>query len=132
MEPDAVIVQDVTLLCQVDVFAGLDENGYVLVNTSKSFDELGLGDLSSRFRHDHLLTCPASEFALARLNRPLPNAALLGGFAALCGQVGLEAIATAIRERFPGDIGDKNVLAATDAYNLVRAEEEELAHASTD
>lgn len=132
MEPDAVVVQDVTLLRQVDVFAGLRENGFVLVNTTKSFEELGLDEFAARFHHDHLLTCPASELALARLGRPLPNAALLGGFAALCGEVSLDAIATAIRERFSAEVGDKNVLAATDAYNLVRAKEEELHHASTD
>lgn len=132
MEPDAVVIQDVTLLRQVDVFAGLSSEGYVLINTSKSFGELGLGELAERFHSDHLVTCPASDLALARLGRPLPNAALLGGFAALCKQVGLDAIAAAIRERFSFDVAEKNVLAATDAYELVRAGEEELHHASTD
>ena len=42
--PDALIIQDPTLLHQVEVFSGLTEDGYVLINTSRSFDELGLGD----------------------------------------------------------------------------------------
>ena len=46
-EPDALIVQDPTLLHQVDVFGGLGADGYVLINTSRSFDELGLGELAS-------------------------------------------------------------------------------------
>jgi len=32
--PDAVIVQDVTLINQVDLFSGLSPVGYVLINTS--------------------------------------------------------------------------------------------------
>ena len=39
-EPDALIVQDPTLLHQVDLFAGLSDHGYVLINSSRSFDEL--------------------------------------------------------------------------------------------
>jgi pyruvate ferredoxin oxidoreductase gamma subunit len=44
MEPDALIIQDPTLLHQVDVFAGLKKDGYILINTNKSFEQLGLGD----------------------------------------------------------------------------------------
>src|SRR5579863_5550775 len=39
-EPDAVIVQDATLLHHVDVFGGLVADGYVLINSSHSIDEL--------------------------------------------------------------------------------------------
>ena len=41
-EPDAVIVQDPTLVHQVDLFAGLDESGYLLINTSRALADLGL------------------------------------------------------------------------------------------
>src|ERR671936_2477054 len=37
-EPDALIVQDPTLLHQVDVFAGVPSEAFVIVNTSRSFD----------------------------------------------------------------------------------------------
>ena len=47
-EPDALIVQDPTLLHQVDVFSGLAPDGYILINSSRSFDELGLGELVER------------------------------------------------------------------------------------
>ena len=40
--PDALIVQDATLVHQVDLFSGLAPGGYLLVNSSRSFDELGL------------------------------------------------------------------------------------------
>ena len=34
-EPDALIVQDPTLLHQVDLFSGLGADGYVLINSSR-------------------------------------------------------------------------------------------------
>ena len=132
MHPDALVIQDPTLLHQVDLFAGLSPEGFILVNTSQTFAELGLGDFVADFHEDRLLTCPATDLALARLGRPLPNAALLGGFAALTGQVALESIAQAISERFGGVVGERNVAAATDAYELVVQREEELHHASSD
>src|SRR6185437_11219982 len=35
LAPDALIIQDPTLLHQVDLFSGLVPNGYVLINTSR-------------------------------------------------------------------------------------------------
>ena len=131
LKPDALIIQDVTLIHQVDVFAGLSSEGYVLINTSKSVDELGLGDFLGTFHRERLLTCPATELALEHLGRPLPNAVLLGGFAALTSQVTLESIALAIGQRFSGTTAERNVVAATAAYQLVVRAEEELERAAT-
>ena len=118
-EPDALIVQDATLVHQVDLFSGLSDEAYVLVNTSQSFAGLGLAEFASRFRTDRLLTCPATALALEHLGRPLPNAALLGGFAALTGRVTLDALEKAIGERFPGSVGTANAAAARAAYGYV-------------
>lgn len=134
--PDVLIVQDPTLLHQVDVFQGLQPDGWVLINSRRSFDELGVGEIAQRFRHERLATVPATEIALRHLGRPLPNAVLLGGFAALSGLVGLDAVAHALRERFPGKVGEANVAAATEAYDFVRQElrqlQEEAGHAAAD
>ena len=128
-EPDALIVQDPTLLHQVDVFAGLRPDGYLLINSERGFEELGIGELCERFRPERLRTVPATEIARECLGRPLPNAALLGGFAALTGRVSLESVAKAIRERFPGPVGERNVEAATRAHALVAGAEREPARA---
>jgi pyruvate ferredoxin oxidoreductase gamma subunit len=130
--PDAVVIQDPTLLHQVDVFQGLQSDGYVLINSKRSFDELGLADIAQRFRHERLLTVPATEIALRHLGRPLPNAVLLGGFAALSGLITLEAVAHAIRAKFSGSVAENNVAAATEAHAIVRRELKGLAHAETD
>jgi len=121
-EPDAVIVQDPTLLHQVDVFGGLEPDGYLLINSERSLEELGVGELEDRFRAERLVTVPATELARAHLGRPLPNAALLGGFAALTGVVSLASVAAAIRGRFPGEVGEGNVRAAEAAYELVASQ----------
>ena len=108
MEPDTLIIQDPTLLNQVDVFGGLKHDGFVLINSSKSFDELGLGDFVKDFQHERLLTVPAGDLAREHTGRPVPNAALFGGFAALSGLISLDAVTAAIRERFSGAVGEGN------------------------
>ena len=40
LEPDAVIIQDPTLLHQVDLFQGLRDRGYILINSTRSFEDL--------------------------------------------------------------------------------------------
>ncbi len=119
MQPDALIIQDPTLLHQVDVFAGLAHGGTILINSSRSFEELGLQELVQRYR---TRTLPASEIALRHVGRPLPNAALLGGFAAVSSQVSLESVTAAIRSKFSGKIADGNAAAASAAYRHAQAD----------
>ena len=118
MEPDAVIVADATLLHQVDVFAGLRPEGYVLVNSSRSPDELGLATLA-RAHPGRCLTVAATGLALEHVHRPVPNAALLGAFAALTGLVSLHSVEQAVQERFPGDLATANTATAIAAYEDV-------------
>ena len=129
MQPDALIIQDPTLLHQVDVFGGLVRDGYILINTSRSFSELGIGEFVRGFHAEHLCTVPASEIALKHVGRPLPNAALLGGFAAVSGRIALESVIAAIREKFPSKIAEGNAAAASAAYEYVLGEMREVAHA---
>lgn len=130
--PDVLIVQDATLLHQVDVFQGLHPQGYVLINSSRSFSELGLGDMVSRLRPERLITVPASEIAIRHLGRPLPNAVMLGGFAALSGLITLDAVKHAIGEKFKPGVAAANVAAATEAFEYVRQEMLELGHVQAD
>ncbi|MFI5028093.1 MAG: 2-oxoacid:acceptor oxidoreductase family protein [Solirubrobacterales bacterium] len=118
-EPDALIVQDPTLLHQVDLFSGLGPDGYLLLNSSRDFEQLGMADFLTRFRPERLVSVPASEIARRLLGRPLPNAALLGGFAALTGELELASVLDAIRERFPGSAGEGNAAAAEACFEEV-------------
>ncbi len=119
LSPDVLIIQDATLLHQVDVFQGLKPDGYVLINSRHPFEALGLEDIDERFRSERLITLSATEIALKHLGRPLPNAVLLGGFAALTGLVGLDGVAHAIEHKFRDEIARRNIAAATEAYEAV-------------
>ena len=117
--PDAVVVQDATLLNQVDVFAGLKPEGYVLVNSPLTVSQLGLDDLDDGSRR--MMTIPATEIAREHIGRPVPNLVMLGGLAAFTGLVHLPALLEAMQDHFPGALGAKNVAAATAAYELVQS-----------
>lgn len=134
LTPDLVVVQDPTLLPIMDVFSGLAPQGFALVNSAKDADELGIADVVAAHEPGHIITLPATELAKKHLGRPLPNAVMLGGVAALTGLVRLESVQKAIRQKFPGTIGERNVEAASAAYDLVSSMiaergEKEKAHA---
>src|SRR5215813_1300633 len=124
LAPDALIIQDQTLLHQVDLFSGLPVRGYILLNSVKSLEELGLDGFAHGVQHYRMCTLPATELALKHVGRAVPNAALLGGFAAITGVIKLESVLAAIAEKFPTPIAEKNIAAATEAFELVRNTEE--------
>jgi len=123
-QPDAVIIQDPTLLHSVDVFSGLKEGGYILINSRRNVQDLGVADFVATFPAGHVAVVGASELALKHVGRPLPNAALLGGFAALSSEIELNSVTEAIMEKFKGSVGDANAAAARAAFR-------EVSHAET-
>jgi pyruvate ferredoxin oxidoreductase gamma subunit len=116
LEPDAIIIQDPTLLHQVDVFAGLRPGGIILINTARSFAELGLQDFVGKFK---ARAVPATELAMKHVGRPMPNAVLLGAFAAFSGLISLDSVGAAVNEKFSGKVAAANVAAATAAYQAL-------------
>lgn len=129
MEPDAIIVQDPTLLSQIDVFAGMKADGYVLLNSRHSFETLGLADLLKDRNAARFCTLPATELGLKHVGRPIPNVPLLAGFAALSGTIQLDSVIKAINEKFSGKVALGNIAAAEEAYLLVLAKMKEIADA---
>lgn len=113
--PDVVIVQDPTLVHLPEVFAGLKAGGLAIINSARPPGSLGLDQLGI----GEVITVPATELALAHLGRPLPNAVLLGGLAALSEMVGLEALLSAINQRFEPGLASANGSAAAEAFRLV-------------
>ena len=129
--PDALIVQDVTLLHQVDLFAGVRLDTLVLVNSPESSGDLML-PRGTAGRPVRLRTVPASRLARAHTGRPVPNMVLLGAFAAATDIVTIESVTHSIEQRFASATAAGNVAAAWEAYDLVVAQSEELADASAD
>ncbi|HZQ63352.1 MAG TPA: 2-oxoacid:acceptor oxidoreductase family protein, partial [Casimicrobiaceae bacterium] len=127
IEPDALIIQDPTLVHQVDLFKGFRPSGTIIVNSARDFDALGLGDFARLHDPARMCTVPATELALKHVRRAVPNAALLGAFSAITGEVRLESVLAAIREKFPASIAEGNVQAARAAYDAVK--QRQVAHA---
>lgn len=119
LEPDVVLVQDRTLLDSVDVFKGLRPNGYVLINSGSTAEELGLQELEARLPKGHFLCVPATRFAMEKIGRPLPGAGMLAGMAAMTGSMKLESVIAAYNEKFKGRVAQANAEVATLAYESV-------------
>ncbi len=111
-DPDYVIVQDPTLLSLVDVEKGLKKDGVIIINTSEGSDDL---DISTEAR---IVTVDATEIAMKHLGRPIMNTALMGAFAKVTGLTDKESLGKIIRETFGGDIGERNVKAMEEAYEV--------------
>lgn len=123
--PDAVVIADATLLHHVDVFRGLREDGFVLINSVHSPADLGLASLTGRLEPDRVRTVPATGLAREHVGKPLPNVCLLGALAALTGIATEPSLASAVRERFRPDVAEPNIAALRAAFEQLS----ELRHA---
>lgn len=121
-EPDVVLVQDRTLLESEDVFGGIRPDGYVLINSASSPEELGLQALVERLPKGHVRTVPATRFAIENIGRPLPGAGMLAGFAAMTGVITLENVKAAYNARFGGKIAEANAKIAQAAWDHIKSQ----------
>ncbi len=122
--PDALVIQDPTLLHQVNVFEGAETDCLLLINSARPAADLNIGEFTGGLRPGSVLTVPATELAMQHLGRPVPSAALLGGFAALTGLVRLDSVVAAIEARFASrpDVAAGNARAARAAFDYVTDE----------
>jgi pyruvate ferredoxin oxidoreductase gamma subunit len=112
-EPDYIIVQDSTLIKDVNVFAGMKKGGIAIVNTHAAGGWTAPEGVK-------VITVDATGIALEVLGIPITNTSLMGAFAAASGEITMEAMENAIRHRFKEEIAQKNIEAARRAYNLVK------------
>jgi pyruvate ferredoxin oxidoreductase gamma subunit len=119
--PDALIVQDPTLLTQPELFKGLTPNGYVVLNSSKPLSSLPIQGVVNGMLPGHIIELPATQIAREHIGRPLPNAAMLAALVALTDVLKLSSICDAISKKWPPAIAEKNHKAATAAYDYVKA-----------
>jgi len=117
--PDAIIVQDPTVLPLPGVVSDLALHAHVIINSSRSLAELVAQTWAAAVTTQTIDVLPAGEIAREHVGRPLPNAALLGAFAGLTGQVSLDGVEHAIREAFTGAVAEANVAAARAAHAYV-------------
>lgn len=129
VQPDAVIVQDPSVLPLPGVVTDLAPGAHLIVNSTRSCADFFRQPWSAALITQSIDVVPAAEIAREHLGRPLPNAVLLAAFAGITGQVSLAAVEHAIRSVFAGATGDANVAAARAAYDYV-VTTEESAHAA--
>jgi pyruvate ferredoxin oxidoreductase gamma subunit len=114
-EPDYIIVQDSTLIKDVDVFAGLKKGGIALINTERSGNIVAPKDVK-------VINIDATSIALEVLGLPITNTSLMGAFAAATGEIEFDALAEALKERFSGKLAEKNIEAARRAFTIVKGD----------
>lgn len=110
-EPDIVVVLDPTLLDIVNVGAGLKDNGIVVLNTTKSAEEIRerIGITAK------LALVDASRIAIETMGIPITNTTLLGAMLKATDLLPLSALEGPLEERF-GRIAVKNIQASQRAY----------------
>lgn len=110
-EPDIVVVLDPTLLDIVNVASGLKEDGIVVLNTSKSAEEVReVSGISSK-----LALVDARRIAIETMGIPITNTTLLGAMLKATDLLPLSALEGPLQDRF-GRIAGKNIQASQRAY----------------
>ncbi len=112
-EPDYVIVQDSSLLEIVNVASGAKDKGIILINTEFAPEKFKL-DTKAK-----IITIDATRIALDIIGRPIVNTVLIGAFAGATGEINPISIQEAVKERFPGKVGEKNAEAIQKAYDMM-------------
>ena len=90
-------------------FHELKQNGIILLNTKKTFED------------PRVITLDGDGIAARILGLPITNTILLGAFAAVSGEITLEDINKAIRQTMPHRLHEKNIAAVKAAFEEVVA-----------
>ena len=90
-------------------FRELKQNGIILLNTKKTFED------------PRVITLDGDGIAAQILGFPITNTILLGAFAAVSGEITLEDINKAIRQTMPHRLHEKNIAAVKAAFEEVVA-----------
>lgn len=110
--PDIVIVADHTIIGAVDVTAGLKDDGWLIINTTKPLADLGI-TLKPKQK---ALLIDGTSIALEHLGKAITNTVMLGAFVKATGIVKLESLEKALAEQFPAPIAEKNVLVINESF----------------
>jgi len=105
-EPDVVVVLDPTLLQAVNVLEGAKEGAPVIINTTQKPQIKGF----------EVKTVDATRIALEEIGKPFVNTPMLGALVKATGIVKIESVIKAIKERYPGELGEKNAKAIQRTY----------------
>lgn len=117
--PDVVAVLDATLLQTVNVLEGLKENGYLVINTPQTPEEIRRL-LKLEGSPVKVFTVNATQISLETIGRPIPNTPMIGALTKALNlapiDVVLEFLKKSFSKKFTDDVVNANVEAARRAY----------------
>lgn len=116
--PDVVVVLDDSLLDVAHATAGIRPGGTLVVNTTRSPEELGVSGDVRVVTSD--VTGAAQAVDLIVGGQPMVSTAILGAVARATGLITMESVEAAIGAAFSGAAADKNIEAAKIAYECTR------------
>ena len=115
--PDIVIVLDESIMDIVDVLKGLKKDGKIIINTTKKPSDFVF---SKKY---HVATVDATGVALKHNilvgGIPIVNTPILGAVPKILKKVTLKSIQNTVKEKWMGDLAERNVKATQDAYDEV-------------
>ncbi len=115
--PDIVIVLDESIMGLVDIFKGLKKNGTILINSTTK-----PGDFDF-FKNYYIATVDATGIAIKHDilvgGIPVVNTPILGAVPKILDRVTLPSIQNVIKNKWVGELRDKNVKATNDSFKQV-------------
>lgn len=101
--PDIVIVIDPTLLDCLDVIEGLKEDGFLIINTPKSAEEIR----KETGFNGKVFTVNGTKISMDILGKNFPNMPILGALVKATGVVKFESLENQIKCKFLEKIGEE-------------------------
>jgi 2-oxoacid:acceptor oxidoreductase gamma subunit (pyruvate/2-ketoisovalerate family) len=109
--PDCVVVMDGTLFKAVNIYQGVKENSTLVVNESRSIEELTIPANVHRVG-----LVDATRISLEKIKTFIPNTAMLGALCRTTGWVSLGSLVKSVSESFDRKIRQKNIEMLERAY----------------
>jgi pyruvate ferredoxin oxidoreductase gamma subunit/2-oxoisovalerate ferredoxin oxidoreductase gamma subunit len=117
-EPDGILVLDPVLASTPEVVAsGMKDNGFAILNTTKSFDELYEAYSNAGINVSKLGKVDATGIALKTIGAPITNTAILGAFCKMTGFLKLDFLFDGIKQVLPPRFHQSNVAACQMSYD---------------
>jgi len=117
-QPDHVVVLDPSLFAYVNPLSGLNEGGFVIVNTSKDPKDLNIPPNFAVATVD--ATSIALDLKLLLAGIPIVNTAMLGAIAKATNLVSVDSVEKVILKTWPDKRGEINARAVRLAYESTR------------
>jgi len=115
--PKIIIILDESILGIIDVLKGLKKDGKILINSTKKPNDF---DFSKKY---HVATVDATGVAIKHDilvgGIPVVNTPILGAVPKILDRVTLPSIQTVIKNKWKGELADRNVKATQDAFDQV-------------